>query len=490
MSAPRALTCWYGPGRQRGQAIAEMIIASAFLLVPLFLLMTLLMKYVDMDVATQEAARYAAFQRTVYMPSSSLRGATAATRTQQEIENAMRVRLFGEPAFVNEQQSQNLNGFIVNPLWQDQGNHQMVLGQSASLGTLSDSASGLLQDDAAGAVFGTIHALGSLVGANIGFNLNYDGLMAAQVSLTPANPQGPIGYDNLATPSTLFEHLGLVFQAQDTVLADGWSAQGPDNNKQQIQSVMPLSGTLFNALNVIIKVANFGGTSGFGLFPDLSGLTFGYVPINSTDEVPADRLANFTPGGGVNPPSGGNPQQSTLQNLLKLYQTQLGQTCTQSNISGGAIQLTCVSSSGTTTTVDVCSDGSQTAPVSSTTQDLPYAVETATTDEINKLTSQASGSTAAPYVVSAGPTYYCVPQGGGAQGTCTPGDLTNNKSTYYKGTIVKSVTSLTQTSTFGTAPNTFSSVSYGTLTVTLDSGGTSSTAVFGTSSSQGGTTCS
>jgi hypothetical protein len=479
---------WRGPGQQRGQAIAEMIIASAFLLVPLFLLMTLLMKYIDMDVAAQEAARYAAFQRTVYMPSSSLRGATAATRTQQEIETAMRVRLVGDPGFVNEQQSQNLNGFIVNPRWKDQSNRQMVLGQSASLSTLSDSASGLLQDDAAGAVFGTIHALGSLVGANIGFNLDYDGMMAAQVSLTPANPQGPIGYDNLATPSTLFEHLGLVFKAQDSVLADGWSAQGPDNNKQQIQSVMPLSGTLFTALNDIIKVANFGGTSGFGLFPDLSGLTFGYVPINSTDEVPADRLANYTPSGGINPPSGGSAQQATLTNLLKLYQTQLGQTCTQSNISGGAIQLSCVSG-GTTTTVDVCSDGSQTAPVSSTTQDLPYAVETATTDEINKLTSQAPGSTAAAYAVSAGPTYYCVPQGGGAQGTCTPGDLTNTKSTYYKATIVKSVTNLTQTSTFGTAPNTFSSTSYGTLTVTLDAGGTSSTAVFGTSSSQGGTTC-
>jgi hypothetical protein len=474
--------------QQRGQAIAEMIIASAFLLVPLFLLMTLLMKYIDMDVAAQEAARYAAFQRTVYMPSSSLRGATAATRTQQEIETAMRVRLFGDPGFVNEQQSQNLNGFIVNPLWKDQGNRQMVVAQSASLNTLSDSASGLLQDDATGAVFGTIHALGSLVGANIGFNLDYDGLMAAQINLTPVNPQGPIGYDNLATPSTLFEHLGLVFKAQDSVLADGWSAQGPDNNKQQIQSVMPLSGTLFTALNDVIKVADFGGNSGFGLFPDLSGLTFGYVPINSTDEVPADRLANYTPSGGINPPSGGSAQQATLTNLLKLYQTQLGQTCTQSTISGGAIQLSCVSG-GTTTTVDVCPDGSQTAPVSSTTQDLPYAVETATTDEINKLTSQAPGSTAAAYAVSAGPTYYCVPQGGGAQGTCSPADLTNTKSAYYKATIVKSVTSLTQTSTFGTAPNTYSSVSYGTLTVTLDTGGTSSTAVFGTSSSQGGATC-
>lgn len=488
MTAPRGRG--FGSlARQRGQAIAEMIIASAFLLVPLFLLMTLLMKYIDMGVATQEAARYAAFQRTVYMPDSSLRGATAATRTQQEIETAMRVRLFGEPGFVNEQQSQNLNGFVEKPLWKDQGNQQMVGAQSASLGTLSDSPSGLPQDLVTGGVLTPIHALGNLVGANIGFNLDYNGLMAAQVSLTPANPQGPIGYRNLATPSTLFENLGLVFTAQDTVLADGWSAQGPDNNKQQIQSMMPLSGTLFTALNDIIKVANFGGNSGFGLFPDLSGLTFGYVPINSTDEVPVDRLANYKPSGGINPPSGGNPQQATLTQLLNLYQKQLGETCTQSNISGGAIQLSCVSG-GTTTTVDVCSNGNQTAPVSSTTQDLPYAVATATTNDINKLTSQAPGSTAPTYAVNTGPTYYCVPQGGGTQGTCTPSDLTNTKSTYYKGTIVKSVTDLTQTTTFGTAPNTFTSTNYGILTITLDAGGASSTAVLGTSSSQGGTTCS
>ena len=140
--------------------------------------------------------------------------------------------------------------------------------------------------------------------------------------------------------------------------------------------------------------------------------------------------------------------------------------------------------------MDICANGSQTSPVTSTTQDLNEAVQAATNDEINKLTSQASGSTAPAYSVSSGPTYYCVPKNSSTQGQCVPADLTNNKSLYYQGTIVKSVTSLTQTTTFGSPPNTYSSTNYGTLTVTLDTNGTSSTAAFATGSTQGGSTCS
>ena len=480
-----------GPRRQNGQAIAEMIIASAFLLVPLFLLMTLLMKYVDMGVATQEAARFAAFQRTVYMPTAdaSLRDAAPAVESKQDLQNMMQQLFFGLAGGVNHQQTQNLNGYVAQPLWTDIRHHAMVNANSASLNTLSDSSSGLPQDVAGGAVLGTLNQLGQTLGINLGFNLDYNGLMAAQVALTPLNPSSPIGFRNLATPSTLFEHLGLVFKGQDTVLADGWSAADPGNVQTQVDGMVPTSLPLFTAINTVLSVANFGGSSGIGLFPDLNGLQFGYVLTNDPNEVPTDRLQNYTPSGGGNPPGGGNPQQSTLAQLLNLYQTQLGESCTQSSIAGGAIQLSCVKS-GTTTTVDICANGSQTSPVTSTTQDLNEAVQAATNDEISKLTSQAQGSTAPAYSVSAGPTYYCVPAGGGAQGQCVPADLTNNKSPYYKGTIVKSVTSLTQTTTFGNPPQTYSSTNYGTLTVTLDPNGTSSTAVFATSSAQGGSTCS
>ena len=475
-----------GARRPKGQAIAEFIIACAFLLVPLFLITTLLVKYVDMGVATQEAARYAAFQRTVFFPSSDLRGATVATETSQQIENSMRQIYFGDDYAVNDQQTQGLVGFVALPLWKDFSNQQMVAAQSGHLNALTDSASGLPQDVATGAVFGSIHSLGSLVGANLGFDLDYNGLMAAHVSLAPANPSGPIGFRNLATPSTLFQQLGLVFNAQDTVLADGWSAADPGNVKHQVDGMVPTS--LLSPISTALSIFNFGGQAGIGLFPDLGGLKFGYVLINDPNEVPADRLVGYKPGGGVNPPGGASAQQSTLTQLLNLYQTQLHETCTQTNISGGAIQLSCVSG-GTTTTVDVCANGSQTSPVSSTTQVLNESVDLATSDEINKLTTQAPNSTAPAYSVSNGPVYYCVPNGGGAQGQCTLADLSNTKSAYYKGTVVKSVTNLTQTSTFGTAPNTYSSTNYGTLTITLDAGGTSSTAVFATSSTQGGPTC-
>ena len=51
---------------QNGQALIEFTIAAAALLVPLFLMLAYVAKYHDMQSATIQAARYAAWERTVY----------------------------------------------------------------------------------------------------------------------------------------------------------------------------------------------------------------------------------------------------------------------------------------------------------------------------------------------------------------------------------------------------------------------------------------
>ncbi len=476
MNALRSAAFAPGTRRPHGQAMAEFIIACAFLLLPLFLIITLLVKYVDMGVATQEAARFAAFQRTVFMPTadSTLRGATAATESQQQIQNMMQQLFFGVDYSVSDQQTQNLNAYVPLPLWKDFADRNMVLAGAGNIAALSDSASGTLQDQGAQVVMGTLHSIGQALGADLGFDLDYNGLMAAQVSLTPANPSSPVGFSNLAKPSTLFEHLGLTFNAQDTVLADGWSAADPGNVKHQIDGMVPTA--LFSPVSTVLSIANFGGSSGIGLFPDLSGLKFGYVLVNDPNEVPADRLVGYQPGGGVNPPGGANPQTTTVTQVINLYQG-LGYSCSQSTLAGGAIQVLCTNGSGSAVAVDVCSNGSQTAPVTSTTKTSSQNVQTTTQDQINSLTTQPSGSTAPAWSVTAGPSYTCQVKGGTTTGSCSLGDLSNSKSQWYQGTVIKSVTQLQQTVNYGN----YSSTSYGTLTVTASGGG--STAVFATSSS-------
>jgi hypothetical protein len=51
--------------KQQGQAMTEMLVASAFVLVPLFLIVPMLGKYIDMQQATVVAARYSAWEATV-----------------------------------------------------------------------------------------------------------------------------------------------------------------------------------------------------------------------------------------------------------------------------------------------------------------------------------------------------------------------------------------------------------------------------------------
>ena len=457
--------------RQRGQAIAETIIACAFLLVPLFLIMTLLMRYISMDVAAQQAARYAAFQRTVYMPSSSLRGATAATRSQAQIQTDAQVRFFGDPTGICSQNGGLCStAYQAQPLWEDASGQELVGQNSGTLGTLSNAASGTLQDGLIGGIFSALNVVG------IGFDLDTSGLTTAQVSLVPNDPNGAIGYDNLASPSTLYNHLGLTFNAQDALLADGWSAANPGNVRHQISSVLPTS--LFSPLNSVISATNVSlGGNGYGLLPDLSGLTLGYVLVNDPAEVPADRLANYNPP----PNTGGNgsAQAQQLQTLTTIYVNQLGYTCSQSAPAGnGVITLTC-SIGSTTTTIDVYPSGCTTPPQSSTTQTAGESVMTLTQDQINSLGSKG-------FSVSSGPSYTCVETNGTTVTNCDTSQLGNNQSALYQATVTASQTSLTQTTSYGSG---LSSSVTGSLSVTGNN--SSSTATFVTSSSaSSGATCS
>src|SRR5690606_31683869 len=56
--------------RRRGQAMTELLIAATFVLVPLLLLIPLLGKYIDIRHATIQAARYEAWEYTVWYNGS------------------------------------------------------------------------------------------------------------------------------------------------------------------------------------------------------------------------------------------------------------------------------------------------------------------------------------------------------------------------------------------------------------------------------------
>lgn len=428
---------------QHGQAVAEMLIASTFLLVPLLLTMTLLMKYINMAATVQQAARYAAFQRTIFMPSGSLRGATVATRSNAQIENAVRMRFFSAGVnAIGNGQILSTSRFTALPLWKDTTNQPMVASASAANLSLTDTRSPSVPDKFIGTFLKQLKVFG------VGFDLNFKGLMTANISLRPEAPRGHIGSDNLATPSSLYATLlgTLVFNAHDTVLADGWSAANPANVKHQINGVLPTS--KLKLVQSVLNILSIG-------VPDLKGLQLGYVPTNTPSEVPADRLTNYTPP----PPPPNLAAQKQMIKLLKSQYGAMGYSSSQTTNPDGSVTLTFVKGNNTIVQT-VGTDGRSTAPVSTTLTHSNKKVLKATQNQISYMASKR-------FVVTGGPTYTCQSTKG-VTGICNPANLSNKNSRWYQATVISSATIMTKVTTYNGGTTTTTTAK---ITVTAASGG-------------------
>ena len=111
---------------QSGQALAEFTIAAATVLLPLFLIIPLLGKYMDMKASAIQAARYAAWERTVWFGSSDW---TAGTKSDLEIQHEVQQRFFSDTATAKLQSTQSsATGWAggPKPLWRDRGGNPML----------------------------------------------------------------------------------------------------------------------------------------------------------------------------------------------------------------------------------------------------------------------------------------------------------------------------------------------------------------------------
>ena len=257
---------------QAGQALVEFTIAAMTLLVPLFFMISYLAKYHDMQAATIQAARYAAWERTVYFGESDWASGTAQ-KSDSTIQSEIRNRFFSGPG----------NGFqsgAANPLWVDHAGAPI-------LGTWSEvSSSGQTPgtgDFILGKVTQVISVIGKVLGAD-GFKLDMNTLYTAQVSATPAE-SGAIarmftgGAGAFRLPALSERHM---------VVANGWSANGPDFVKKQTESLSLTSVFSRSPLQEVLSVIQgVGGTFMEELKSDSLKLG-GDIQV---DRVPSDRVS-------------------------------------------------------------------------------------------------------------------------------------------------------------------------------------------------------
>jgi hypothetical protein len=268
------------PFCQKGQAMAEFVIVAVLFLIPIFLLVPTLGKYIDMKADAIQGARYAAWERTVWYGGANASVSwPGASKSDDEIHNELRARVFSEGSSIqaNDKSAGNWTGSGAKVAWHNRDGSSMLDGYEAVTQSMSNKDSPGIANDVLNLVVTVTNALGV-------FSLEMKGLQTADVSVTAKTL--PIGMSLYDDPSKTFNPGPLTFSDHSAVLSNTWSANGAAHVKSQTQGLTPTS--IF--ANPIVKTL---WTAAIGVFgavaaPELLLLEIGKV---EPDVVPPDRLA-------------------------------------------------------------------------------------------------------------------------------------------------------------------------------------------------------
>jgi hypothetical protein len=244
----------------RGQAMTELLVAASFVLVPLLLLIPLLGKYIDIRHAAIQAARYEAWEYTVWYngtagglsddrPNGYPNTLPIKTVGQTEAES-MR-RFFSDTALPIS--GDDVAGWDVadrNPLWTD---HR---GQALWDGTLDtatptdhnestpDLTGGVMSFliDIIDVIFSALASALAMGGSSVGFTaINTDGYSISQVAAVVRVPDGVIDFANVYDEGidASVDSFDLTFRSQAAVLTDSWNAGGLEHTTNQAGGLVP-----------------------------------------------------------------------------------------------------------------------------------------------------------------------------------------------------------------------------------------------------------
>lgn len=304
--------------------MTEFQITAAFILIPLFLIIPLLAKYIDIKHATINAARYQAWEYTAWHNKSDdhkiLDNYTANSvpyKSPGVTATESRQRIFskideGNDALVID--NSNRSGWRVadrNPLWTDHSGNNLYAGTTTTtLSTGNDTPGFKVFGFDTGKVLNVIlkvfnfvfkafGALLSIIPGNSGAEfsaINTEGYTEASLSVPVQTFPGVI---NVAQGSNT-----VNFQAQAAVLSETWNAGGTSHAYKQVGGAvpttllkelqsMPVMGPLWDVISFMAPELTrckpaFSAAAALGLIPKDGSLWFGYV---DGDTVHPDRLS-------------------------------------------------------------------------------------------------------------------------------------------------------------------------------------------------------
>ena len=209
---PRHLLLAIARPAESGQSTTEFLVL-ALVLVPLFMSLPLLGKYLDLAHTTEQAARYVAFE-------TAITGPARRTPTAEALAAQVRERIFSPSAapILSRPADATASGRPANPLWTDhRGEH--LLSDPASrvgveLGSHTDTA-----------------PASALLAGSLGLDLPAGTEYTGTIRVSPRNVPGLAPFDTL----------GLTIHRHQVLLGHNGSAAGSAEYARRIEDAGPLA---------------------------------------------------------------------------------------------------------------------------------------------------------------------------------------------------------------------------------------------------------
>lgn len=258
----------YAPrSRSRGQALTEFVVGVTLFVLPVFLIIPLLGKYADMKASVVQAARFNAWERTVWY------GGADSTDSKWE-SNEMATD--GTGTTIRSQMNKYIfsTDYANVALWKDRAGVLMA----------NDPSNAISNDESPGTANTILGFAVDLAGAVGPFTLEMNGLYSGTATLTTAPITGIGQATANSAPIETWSNLNLSITDTNVILANGWNANGADMVKKQTQGLLltsMLDNPVIDALRWVLVAFT----------PELAPTVLEAGKVEP-DEVPDDRLGN------------------------------------------------------------------------------------------------------------------------------------------------------------------------------------------------------
>ncbi|MBU2885286.1 hypothetical protein KO507_05855 [Gilvimarinus agarilyticus] len=283
--------------RQHGQAMTEFVVSVAFIFMVLFVIVPTFGKIIDIKMKNQQASRYAAWERTVWLKDMNAWNATSTTNTEDfvissdefesvalrsdtELENSVASRFFygqGRAEIVPISSSDVTGPGTAgseSPVWTYHQSRQEMLGQVEVLDLNERDTPSVAYDvldyleTGLGAITTPIEFMLNAIGGDnpdllqLDYNLNGYYKPSVRTSLNTGNAKGGgngewdlnDGDWGGGIEDAIFQQWDGRFVSNSAILADGWNAQSVGYYADRVDNFVP--STVFdNALFDVLKTA-------------------------------------------------------------------------------------------------------------------------------------------------------------------------------------------------------------------------------------------